>query len=149
MASLFFLFNFNVLANSPIVLSIGEHTEISLENISHYTIGNKEVVASSHLKEKKLLIIKGKSQGYCELYLKKISGKTVKYQISIIKKSKRLKIKSIKNQIEQIGLKAQEKGPYLHVKGEIEKLNSLSTLITLINKYNEIKISSITISKKK
>ena len=137
-----------MLANSPIVLSIGEHTEISLESISHYTIGNKEVVASSHLKEKKLLIIKGKSQGYCELYLKKISGKTVKYQISIIKKSKRLKIKSIKNQIEQIGLKAQEKGPHLHVKGEIEKLNSLSTLITLINKYNEIKISSITISKK-
>jgi hypothetical protein len=152
--SFFFLITLSIdcnsssLPNLSYLLSIGEHVELPLKNISYFNIGNKEILASSSIDQKNVLIIKALAQGECEVLLKYFSGKTKTIQFTVVKKSKRLKIKTLTQRLRAFGLKVASKGELIYTSGEITKIEHLNQLLKLKSLNTEIQLGAINISKR-
>ena len=131
-----------------ILLSIGEHKELSLKDTLHYTIGNKEILASQKIDSENILIVKGKSQGYSEVYLKMIDLTHKRYKFTIISKARQKKLFNLVSRLRSMGLKTLIKGEIISDSGEIYSIENLNRLNTLRLKNPELELNKVSIPKK-
>ena len=136
------------LEHKDILLSIGEHTEIQLEGVAHYTIGNRDILAAQKLEGQSTLLIKAKSQGYSEIYLKKTNRNQEKYKFTIITKSRRKKLNNLADLIKSLGLRATTRGEIILVSGLVTRLEDLNTITKLAVENPEITLQQLIIYKK-
>lgn len=103
-----------------IILSIGEHKEISLKAISKYTIGNKNIIAVTSLQHRNSLLIKGKQKGFSEILIWKKNNSKERLNIYVLQKNKRHKILQMISAFKELNLKSQFQGPKIKVSGKIQ-----------------------------
>jgi len=140
--------NSNNLANQSPLLTIGEHVEISMENVVYYNIGNKEVLAASPINKNKVIILKALSKGTCEVLLKFKNNRTTIHKFTVVTKAKRRKISKLTEIIKSFGLSVLKKSELLYVSGEIFELNHLQHYLKIEGSNEEIQRGQIKISKK-
>ncbi len=134
---LFFIFStippciFNTLQAKTSLLAIGEHTEVSIKEVSFYNIGNKEVISSKTVTGPNLLILKGISRGNSELLLKFKNGRSQLNHYAVVSKAKKLKLLTTKHKIENYGLDVNMNGELIEVSGSISKLDYLNSLLEM------------------
>ena len=151
---LFFIFSttslcvFNTLQAKTNLLAIGEHTELSIEEVSFYNIGNKEVLSSKAVTGPNTLILKGISRGNSELLLKFKNGRSQLNQYTVVSKSKKLKLLTTKHKIENYGLNVKMNGELIEVSGIISKLSYLNSLLEMEGELPEIELGQIQIPKR-
>lgn len=140
--------NYNELDSSlHHTLAIGEHVELSTDQVIYYNIGNKEILASSTINERNVLVIKALSKGTSEVLLK-FNKKSVIHQFTIITKEQQKKITQLKTKLKSFGLNIAQTTDLIYVTGEIYKLSELQEFLNIKNQYEEIQIKEINISKK-
>ena len=114
-------------------LAKGEQLELKIKDLSHFSVGNSEVIRVKYLKSKKKLLIKVKSVGFSDLVIWKKSGKVV---VNIYGHTKRAKLGHVELQKEfqKLGLKTVTSSHYLYVSGEIDELWKLNIAKVLLKK---------------
>ncbi len=113
-------------------ISIGELVKIHVPNLTKFTIGNKETARVKALAQEKSLLIKGQGLGHTDLLLWfKEKKEPIKHQIFVVQKRRYLKLKSIKNRIENLGLKVELTGGTLQIGGTLRSKSSYGKLVEI------------------
>ncbi len=103
-----------------LILSRGEHKELKISDLDHFTITNPEIIGHTLKHRKTSLLIKGKRLGMAELIIwSKKKGKRV-YRIYVLSKTKALERFHIGKIMEDLGLEVDVSGPILKITGEIK-----------------------------
>ncbi len=134
-------------AEDTILISKGEQTYIKVSNISHFSIGNKEVISSKLLKSNKFYI-KGKRMGYSDLLIWHKNKTKSHYHIYVLSKKESLKLAQISKSFESMNLKTTFQGKALVLTGEIDKLKDHQKILSFKKIYKEALINDTTLSKK-
>lgn len=112
---------------TPLILSRGEHREISATNLINYSIGNPQIVGVKHLKDKNIILLKGLALGRTELILWKKGQKTT-YSLFVDSKRNQLKIENLKALLASINLKTQRNGNFWIISGTIQTKNEFKII---------------------
>lgn len=108
--------------NPTILLSKGEHKELSVQNLVRFSNGNPEVLGLTQIERSTKIILKGKSVGHSELALWTGPEAASIYQVYVLPKARHLKLYQIIKSFETLGLEAQILGLKISVQGEISNL---------------------------
>lgn len=124
--------------NSNVVLAIGEHYEIKLSNLQHYSIGNSEVIGHRYLSKRQVLLIKGKRQGHCEIAIWLRGGERRIQQIYVLAQKEEMNWGYVQELLGGIaGVTIKEAGPILQISGELERLSDYFLLLKIYKKYSQ------------
>jgi hypothetical protein len=126
-------------------LATGEVIEFPTQNMSHFSIGNKEVISVKVQAQK--LLIKGVKQGHSEFSLWQKSGKK-DYQFFVLAKNHHLKFARLMEAIESLGLKSQIRANLLMVEGEIQEAATYQQLRKLFLQEEDKILSKISLHPK-
>ena len=129
------------LENQSLVLSIGEIKEIQLPSLKRFTMGETNSVSHKFLPQGKRLLIKAKKLGLSELHVWNKDGSKKKYQIYVLSRTNRLKLLSLAESLNSLGMKASIKGTWIELTGEINKASAYKRFLT-IKKNNLEKLQS-------
>ncbi|MBT6325863.1 MAG: hypothetical protein HOJ35_07825 [Bdellovibrionales bacterium] len=105
-----------------IVISIGEHSEINVNNIKNYSIGNPDILHHTFNSKENRLLIKGKKMGFSEIAIWDSKNKKVIYHLYILSKREQLNLKHVAQSLSSFGFKIKTFGKYIEVRGEIEDI---------------------------
>lgn len=115
-----------------ILISKGQHKEINIKLLSHFSVGNPEIISTKYLKSKKVLLIKGKKLGFSELIIWFNNKEKMSFNIYVLSKRRHLKIFHLIETLKHLGLTPNLKGPIILCDGEIDSLKKLNILQNLI-----------------
>lgn len=107
---------------STILLSKGEHKELTIRNLVKFTNGNPEVLGFSNEQNSEQIILKGKSVGHSELILWSAAKERQVFQVYVLPKTRHLKLYQIIQSLQSLGLVAKLHGLKIKVSGELENL---------------------------
>ena len=124
---------------SDIFLSRGEQIELSTGKISHFSVGNQEVLKYKYIPSQGKILIKAKKLGFTDLVVWKNKRKKINYNFYITSKREQLKRMEIIKSLKETGLSINVIGGLIYVNGEIKDLRSYFILKKIeTNKINEI-----------
>ncbi len=128
-------------------ISKGEQTTIKVNSMTHYAIGNKEVLSHLYKRKAQQIHLKGKSIGFSDLVI--WSGKvSTTYHIYVLSKTKQLKKVQIAESLKRLGLEVKVNGEIILVEGEISNISQFFIIQKIAKYKNENLILNITLSKK-
>ena len=125
------------LEETTLTMSIGEIKTLKIAAGEHYSIGNKQILSAKHQIKKSQLIIRAKHQGYTEIAFWNKQKKVKSYRLYIMDKRSYLKQATIAHSLEASGLKATLQGPYIHVTGQIFKLDQYQSVVKIFRQNKE------------
>ncbi len=105
-----------------IVLSKGEQTELTIENLRNFSVGNKEVISYKYLPAKHKILIKGKSLGFSDLIVWKHKGLKSIFRIYVISKREQLKQMEVLQILKGLNLYTKIVGEILYISGTISSV---------------------------
>jgi hypothetical protein len=116
-------------------LSIGEIQEFSVPNLSHFAVGNSDIISYRHSPKTAKLLIKGKKLGTSEvvLWMKDKSKQTI--PIFVVSKQKQLSLLFLAETLRRAGLVARPVGAYIEASGEIVDEEGFKLLRKLMMEY--------------
>ena len=123
-------------SRSQMVISLGEHREIPVSGLEKFTVGNNKIISYSLRMNSRILLIKGKKEGFTELIV--WFGSKIKkiYSIYIVDKKYQQSLLRIIPVLESIGLTATPWGNMLRVEGRLDKMDSY-LLLNKLRKNNK------------
>jgi len=127
----------NPIKKQSLILSIGEVKELHLPKLERFTIGNNDSLSHKFYQKRKSLLLKGKKLGLSELHVWKQNGEHLIYQIYILSKANQLKLLSLTESILNMGLNVQNKGPWLLLSGELERVTHYNQLLKILRANKE------------
>ncbi len=137
---------FLTFAANDYTLSKGQVIEISSKNITHYIIGNKEIISARNLKSKDKLIIKAKMAGYTDLKIFRKDTQEV-LKLYVLSKKDQFELIKIKNSIDEIdGLDTKIKSKKLHITGQINTVSDYLLFNEINSNSQYIAINSLKIA---
>jgi Flp pilus assembly secretin CpaC len=108
------------LASRAHILGRGEQKTIYQGQMSHYSVGNKEVISVKYLKSDKSFYVKGKSVGFSDLVIWKGQKRVGKYQIYVLSKKKQLETLQVADLLKKTDLRFEfENGPII-ISGKVK-----------------------------
>jgi len=105
-----------------IVISIGEHSEIKVNNIKNYSIGNPDILHHTFTAKENRLLIKGKKMGFSEIAIWDSKNKKSVYHLYILSKREQLNLRHVAQSLSSFGFKIKTFGKYIEVRGEIDDI---------------------------
>lgn len=120
-----------------IIISKGEHHKLHLPNLSHYSIGNPEIIGHKTNSKTSEILIKGKKMGFSELYALSKEKKSFRYQIFVLSKKKQLTLSYVQQILGVTHLKTKLKGPMVIITGELNSIDDYHLFNQVYNKYHE------------
>jgi len=134
-------------AIKDIFIGKGEQLTINAGLLSHFSIGNKEVIKSIYRAKERKIYIKGKSIGFSDLVVWNNKNKTT-YHIYVSSKREQLnKLKNVET-LKRIGLAVSLEGDYALVSGEINSLRAYLAIQKILTLKAENLVFDINLSKK-
>lgn len=130
-----------------ILLSLGEHKEISVKNIARYTISNNEVVVLKSNSKKGSILLKAKKQGYSEIILWLKNGEEQTLKVYVYTKVKQLKLLALADTGKKLGLSVDFYGDQIGLTGQLQKINELKILKELIKNEKELFVFNVRLTK--
>ncbi len=132
---------------TTIILSKGQHHEIQLDKISHYSITNKDTLGHKFAPSEKKLYLKGKKLGFAEVIIWHGPKSKKVFKVYVLQKNRHLKIIQLGEIFEQMGLKIKLVGPILELKGIVSDYPIYKKIKQITDKNNEQIISKVSLSK--
>ncbi len=131
-----------------IVLSIGEHYELKLPLKANFAVGNKEIIATKILENRKILLIKGKRIGHTDILIwhGNRQANTVQHQVFVISKREQLKISQISTQLQNMGLKTNLQGPPFLITGDLKLIEDYRHLIKINQRFKNDLLINVSLS---
>lgn len=111
--------------DKTLIFSKGEQKIIHFESLSHYSLGNPEVISKKLSLPKKTLYLKGKKMGYTDLILWDKSKHKQHYHIYVLSKREALKMADLIQSIQFLPLEIQFQGTGVKVSGTLDRLEEL------------------------
>ena len=131
-----------------IIISRGEHREISVPRLEKFTVGNNDTLSHKLFKVRSILLIKGKKIGYSEIVIwKKGSIKEI-YRVYVLSKKQHLKLLHLVQALEGLGLNTELKGPLVRVSGVIASLHEYKYILRLNKEWKDKIHFEVRLSKK-
>lgn len=115
-----------------LLISKGQHKEIKIEALSHFSIGNSEILSTKYLKARKVLLIKGKKLGFSEVVIWLSSKKKISLNIYVLSKTRHLKIFHLIETLKHLNFSTHLKGPIIIADGIVDTLKKLQVLQNLL-----------------
>lgn len=121
-----------------IIISVGEHREISCPKLKSYTVTNK--VPISHRDNRKMghLLVRGKKSGHTQLITWDNSGVKQTYNISVLPRGATQKTLTLVKAIHELNLSARTNGNQVIVEGTINNILTIKALQLLSKKNKDI-----------
>ena len=111
----------NAASGHDIFLSKGEQTELQIEPVINYSVGNKEIINYKYDAKQRRILLKAKSLGFTDLVLWQKSKKTT-YRIYVTSKQEQLKRMEIIQVLKDVELETSISGDFIYVSGEIKTM---------------------------
>ena len=119
-----------------ITLAKGELMRLATPNLSHFSVGNKEVLKAKVLGAKALLL-RGEKLGHTDLLIwKKGVHSPKKISVFVVRKSQQLKLMQLAHSLQSLGLIPKRHGETIRLSGTIK---TYSQYLELVQKLKEIK----------
>jgi hypothetical protein len=128
-----------------IILAKGEQKELFVQNLSNYSVGNREIIATRIISKGNKLLIKGSKIGFSDLIV--WQNKTqIEYKIYVLSKANYLKTLQIAESLKDLSLVINLKGPIIEANGTIERFDDYIYLNQLKKKYRDYLFLKITLN---
>lgn len=123
--------------DTPLYLTIGEISEVTVKGLSKFSIGNKTVINARSQKGNHLLI-KGKGIGYSDVLLwsKNATGPK-RIQVFVINKNQQIKLFEVQKSLEEVNLKKVQIGRKLGLIGSIQNEKDYLILSDAYNRFSD------------
>lgn len=121
----------------PIFMAIGQHKEISVENLKKYSVGNPQVLGVKVRGASKNILLKGKKQGFSELLILK-SGESSIVPVFVHTKKNQQKLARAKVELSSLGLGLENISGTPVVSGVVNTLEQLKKLRIIFKKSNNL-----------
>lgn len=138
------ILTFYALQNSiaqTVFLAKGEQKTIKFNELSKFSIGNKEVIGHQLIKNSRNIHIKGKSIGFSDLIIWDRKGNKTTYQVFVLSKGNYLKTVQWADYLTGLRLETKIKGNMLFIAGKISEINEYQSLKRAIEKIGKENIN--------
>jgi hypothetical protein len=112
----------NLSTPKTIILSQGEHQQIPIQGLKHFSVGNPGSVSYRYDAKSRSILIKGKNVGYSEIFVWKQTGAPDRYQVYVLSKKDHLDVAQTAQIFRSIGLEVEVVGTNLKITGIVEKV---------------------------
>lgn len=121
-----------------IFMAKGEQEEIDANQMTRYSVGNKEVIKHLFVEKNRKILIKGLSVGFSDLILWKEKTKTT-YHIYVLSKKEQLNKMQLAETFKRTGLNTSIQGSLLVVTGTIKEYSEYLIVQNILkNKYKNL-----------
>ena len=134
-------------SKNQIVISIGQQIELPIKSMSSYSIGNKDLLSARYLESRKLLLIKGKKQGFSDLIVWHNARQKSQYRIFVLSKKDQLKTIQIHKLLKENNLIPRQISGQIHVDGKIKSREAYRIIIALQSLLKEKFINHTTLNR--
>lgn len=135
-------------SNTDIYLSTGEQYELSIRNLDHFSVGNKDILKYKYRKKNQTLLIKAKKIGYSDIAVWHKDKTKLTYNIYISSKREFLKKMQIHHALKKMNITTTTIGNIIYLDGEIKSQKDLSLLKNIIAQKGKNIVSNLRFSKK-
>jgi hypothetical protein len=119
-----------------ITLAKGELLRLPSPKLSHFSVGNKEVLKAKALGSSALLL-RGEKLGHADLLIwSKGNTRPKKLSVFVVRKSKQLKLMQLTHGLSSLGLKVNRRAGVIRLSGTIE---TYSQYLELVQRFQELK----------
>lgn len=117
-----------------LILAKGEQREVQASKLKHFSVGNKEVVATRVLGEK--ILIKGRQTGFSDLIVWDSNGRWSRH-VYVLSKNAFLKTIQLAETLKDLDLTLDLKGPLMVVRGKVTAIETWRYLLHLRKLHHE------------
>ncbi|MBT3984650.1 MAG: hypothetical protein HOE90_25055 [Bacteriovoracaceae bacterium] len=128
--------NYSYSNTTPIIIALGEQTEIPQKVVEKFSVGNPDIVGQRYLESERKLLIKGKKMGFSDLIIWG-GGRKTKYSVYVLAKRRHLELIGHLERLKGIGLLVTPMGPYLKIEGVLKNLTQVKILGNLYKENSE------------
>ena len=126
-----------------IVLARGQSTEIQLENMEKFNIGNKQVIGYRLEEKRKKLLLRGTQLGHTEILIWNKDRTIDTYQIFIVSKHQEAKFLNLADNLDHLGLESTILIPHIKASGELKNLAKYLDYKKLLDQNKEIFLDEV------
>ncbi|MBP9674991.1 MAG: pilus assembly protein N-terminal domain-containing protein [Bacteriovoracaceae bacterium] len=128
------------------MMTRGEQRELSIPNLSHFSVGNKHILQYHYNAQNKQFLLKAKSLGFSDIIFWNKLGKKSIYKIYVLSKADQLELLRLTETLEHMGLKTRPEGALIIVQGSIEKKADFLLLQKLEKDFSKLLFLKVEIS---
>lgn len=143
------LLNAEVISHD-IILARGQSTEITLQNLEKFNVGNREVLRYQLSDQKnsnsKKLLIRGAQLGHSEILVWKKDQTSETFQVFVISKIQEAKFLHLAELATNLGLSSQILVPHIRIFGELKSLNQYLDYKKLLELNHESLMDEVTLN---
>lgn len=145
--------NFRVFAQNEtknttkdLILAKGEQTELAVQGLSKFSIGNKEILGHKHIPAKGQFLIKGKSVGFSDLVIWDNQKNKHSYKVFVISKNDQLKTIHTADALKYLNLNFKIQGENIYLEGDIQDIDAYLMLLKITKEQKNLLTSHLELS---